>query len=236
MIFKPENVVDLETGAIVSADVRPGDEHDTADLTGRLLAAEKRMNQAVGDPQDTERVEAVAADKGYFKTAEITQLQELNIEAVITDPLTNRRLDKLTVEQGFALDATKLMVASDAGKILLKRRAELVERSFYQVLDCGGARRTTLRGRENIRKRYLIQAACANLSLLMRHLTGLGTPKQALAACRAAQTPSIRRFWGVPLRHMTFGNADRHATGIFTQIRTIFSQRFVRFRPTECAA
>ena len=44
------------------------------------------------------------------------------------------------------------------------------------------ARRTTLRGRVNIEKRYLIQAACTNLSLLMRTLTGIGMPKQALAA------------------------------------------------------
>ena len=38
-----------------------------------------------------------------------------------------------------------------------------------------------LRGRANIRKRYLMQAMCADLSLLMRRLTGFGTPKQALA-------------------------------------------------------
>jgi hypothetical protein len=66
-----------------------------------------------------------------------------------------------------------------------------VERGFHHVLDCGGARRNTLRGRDNIRKRYLIQAACANLSLLMRHLTGIGTPKQALAASSELLTTII---------------------------------------------
>jgi hypothetical protein len=77
-------------------------------------------------------------------------------------------------------------LSSRSGKALLKRRGELVERSFEHVLDCGAARRTTLRDRANIRKRYLIQAACANISLVMRHLTGFGTPKQALAGSRAA--------------------------------------------------
>ncbi|MEX2610281.1 MAG: transposase [Gemmatimonadota bacterium] len=67
MVYKPEHVVDLETVAIVDADVRPGDEHDTADLTQRLLEAEPRMNEALGEAKDTERVELVAADKGYFK-------------------------------------------------------------------------------------------------------------------------------------------------------------------------
>ena len=54
------------------------------------------------------------------------------------------------------------------------------------MLDYGGARRTTLRGRENILKRYRIQAACANLALLLRHLSGIGTLKQSWAASTRA--------------------------------------------------
>ncbi len=81
-----------------------------------------------------------------------------------------------------ALVVAAQSVTSASGRALLNLRAELVERTFHHVMDCGGARRTTLRGRANIRKRYLFQAACANLSLLMRHTMGVGTPKQALAA------------------------------------------------------
>ncbi len=194
MIYKPEHVVDLETGAIVDVDVRPGDEHDTEDLTERLLGAEDRLNTAVDDPKTTKRVEFIAADKGYFKADELTVLYDLKIRTAISDPLTNRRLDKLSSTERAALDAARRVVRSKTGIQLLKRRAELVERSFHQVLDCGGARRTTLRGRENIRKRYLIQAACANLSLLMRHLTGLGTPKQALAAAEGTAAACIFAF------------------------------------------
>lgn len=186
MIYKPEHVVDMETGAIVDADVRPGDEHDTADLTGRLLETEFRMNRALDEPEGTKRVEAVVADMGYFKLDELSQLQDLEFETIVRDPHSNRRLDKLTVSERAALDAAHAAVASEAGKALLKRRGELVERTFEHVLDCGAARRTTLRERPNIRKRYLIQAACANISLIMRHLTGFGTPKQALAGSRAA--------------------------------------------------
>jgi transposase len=182
MIYKPEHIVDLETGAIVDVDIRPGDEHDTDELTERVLAAEDRMNTAVGDPKTTKRVEFIASDKGYFKVDELAALHDLEIRTAISDPLSNRRLDKLSSPERAAVEAARRIVRSKTGILLLKRRAELVERSLYQVLDCGGARRTTLRGRENIRKRYLIQAACANLSLQMRHLTGLGTPKQALAA------------------------------------------------------
>ena len=75
---------------------------------------------------------------------------------------------------------------SERGKQLARARAEKVERSFEHVLDCGGAGTRRCDFRENIRKRYLIQAACANLSLLMRHLIGVGTPKQALAGAYPA--------------------------------------------------
>lgn len=196
MIYKPEHVVDLETGAIVDADVRPGDEHDTQDLTERVLAAEVRMLVALGEPNDTERAEVLAADKGYFKLEEIALLQGVGIETAVSDPQSQRRLDKLSQMDRAALEAARCSVTTDTGKALLKRRGELVERSFQHVLDCGGARRTTLRGRENLRKRYLIQAACANLSLLMRHLTGIGTPKQALAAPQTALVAfaALRRF------------------------------------------
>jgi len=187
MIYKPEHVVDLETGAIVDADVRPGDEHDTEDLSGRLLAAEARMATALGETGSPECIEVFAGDKGYFKLDEISILQELGIATVVSDPQIHRRLDKLPESDLAALDAAKDATQSPLGKQLSHDRAEKVERSFEHVLDCGGARHTTLRGRENIRKRYLIQAACANLSLLMRHLIGVGTPKQALAVPHALE-------------------------------------------------
>ena len=61
-------------------------------------------------------------------------------------------------------------------KGLHRRRAEILERSFAQLLDSGGMRRALLRGRENIWKRYLIHACAFNLSLVMRQLYRAGTP------------------------------------------------------------
>ena len=66
-----------------------------------------------------------------------------------------------------------------------KLRAELVERGFALVLDRGGMRRAWLRGRENLRKRYLVHVAGYNLGLVMRLLVGAGTPREFLA-CPAA--------------------------------------------------
>lgn len=59
-----------------------------------------------------------------------------------------------------------------------KLRAELVERGFALILDRGGMRRAWLRGRENVHKRTLIHVAGYKLGLIMRLLTGAGTPRE----------------------------------------------------------
>jgi len=56
-----------------------------------------------------------------------------------------------------------------------------VERGFALILDRGGMRRVWLRGREKVQKRYLIHVAGYNLGLIMRLLTGAGTPRELRA-------------------------------------------------------
>ena len=77
----------------------------------------------------------------------------------------------------------------------MRNRAELVERSFAHILDRGGMRRTWLRGRENVHKRYLIHVAGHNLGLLMRLLIGAGTPKEAVAARVVCSDPAPDQQW-----------------------------------------
>jgi transposase len=61
----------------------------------------------------------------------------------------------------------------------IRKRGEIVERSFAHVLERGGMRRTWLRGRENVHKCYLVHVAGYNLGVLMRALFGAGTPREA---------------------------------------------------------
>ena len=58
-------------------------------------------------------------------------------------------------------------------------RGERIERSFAHLYDTGGMRRVHLRGKNNIAKRALIQAAAFNLSLILRQMLGVGTARQA---------------------------------------------------------
>ena len=77
-----------------------------------------------------------------------------------------------------AVYANRNRLRSEIGKAGMRKRAEIVERSFAHNLERGGLRRTWL-GRENVHKRYLIHVAGHNLGILMRLLIGAGTPKEA---------------------------------------------------------
>ena len=178
MIHKPETVVDLDTGAITNAQVLPGDHADARDASTRILEAQENINQARGEKQNLLTVETATADKGYFETTEIKALQAEGIKTVISDPVVNRRIDKLENQDLRAVKAARRSVKSNYGKALLKRRGMHLERAFAHILDCGGMRRTTLRGLENLNKRFKLAAAFYNLSQLMRKLFGIGTPRQ----------------------------------------------------------
>lgn len=182
MIYKPEAVVDLDTGAIVQAEVHPGDQADHKDLTARVLEAQQTINQASGEKPDTLTVTSVTADKGYYAVSELQPLQQEGIRTVICDPIDNRRMDKLEAEEQRAVRGAQRSVRSKSGKELLRRRGMHIERSFAHILDAGGMRRTTLRGWENLNKRFKLAAAFYNLSQLMRKIFGFGTPKQLAAA------------------------------------------------------
>ena len=182
MIYKPEAVVDLDTGAIVQAEVHPGDQADHKEMATRVLEAQQTINQATGAEADTLTVTSATADKGYYAVSELQSLQQEGIRTVISDPIDNRRVDKLQSEERRAVRSAERSVQSKSGKQLLRRRGMHIERSFAHILDAGGMRRTTLRGWENLNKRFKLAAMFYNLSQLMRKIFGFGTPKQLAAA------------------------------------------------------
>lgn len=125
-------------------------------------------------------------DEGYFALAEMAELQSCGVEAVFADPLSGRRRKDLPAADAAVLARAREAVQSQEGKALLQKRGQHVERAFCHLLDHGGLRRATLRGNTNLSKRYLMGAMSFNLSLLLRTLFGIGTPKQWLAASAEA--------------------------------------------------
>ena len=181
LAYKPEHAVDLDTGAVVAAELHPADESDTTTLPKTLAAAEANLEAVDVAPTAEDPAECVT-DKGYHSRLVLKALDDGPWKSRISEPK----------QKGFARwhgdDAARRAVTNNRTRLLsgvareaFKLRAEIVERSFAHNLDRGGMRRTWLRGRENVHKRYLLHVAGHNLSLLMRQLIGAGTPKEAVA-------------------------------------------------------
>ncbi|HEY6891860.1 MAG TPA: transposase [Solirubrobacter sp.] len=185
LAYKPEHAVDLDTGAIVAAEVHAADEGDTATLPETLATAEANL-AAVGAAPTPEEPAELVADKGYHSRDGLKGLEDGAWKSRIAEKRSagvNRwRGDE---EARRAVYNNRARLRSGVAKEAFKLRAELVERSFALVLDRGGMRRAWLRGRENLRKRYLVHVAGYNLGLVMRLLVGAGTPREFLARASA---------------------------------------------------
>lgn len=182
MVYKPEHVTDLETGAIIRAEVRPGDAGDSVELSQRVMEACHTLARTCEDREHQRVGQSLTTDEGYFGVEEVCCLQGEGIRTVMGDPHASRRKkDEPCGMIRQTLRKARQAVGSKSGKALLRKRGAHVERSFAHVLDCGGMRRTTLKGTENLTKRQIAAALTYDLSLLMRKLFGYGTPKQWLA-------------------------------------------------------
>ncbi len=185
LAYKPEHAVDLDTGVIVAAVLHPADEGDTTTIAGTLAAAETNLAQVSAAPTKDNPGELIT-DKGYHSRAVLKDLNGGVWKTRIAEPKQPgfsrwHGDDKARV----AVYANRTRLGSGVGKQAMRRRAEIVERSFAHNLDRGGMRRTWLRGRENVHKRYLVHIAGHNLGILMRLLIGAGTPRGAAAHVRA---------------------------------------------------
>lgn len=175
MAYKAENAVDLDTDLVISATVYTADLTDTATLRQSISDTERSLARvgSVG------LLEEVIADKGYYDTKEIENLEKEGIRTYIPEPeYKGRRCWKKVPEsRRKAAYRNRFRTRSKRGRHLARLRSERVERTFAHVCETGGGRRAWTRGLESVNKRYLIQVAARNLGLLMRQLFGCGTPR-----------------------------------------------------------
>ena len=83
--------------------------------------------------------------------------------------------------------------------------ASYLERSNAQLFKTGGMRSTHLRGRENILKRLVVHIGAFNIGLLLRLLTGMGTPvgRKACMTCITLMTSGATlQVWKVTEREL----------------------------------
>jgi transposase len=186
LAYKPEHAVDLDTGVIVAAPIYEADKGDTMTISETLEGAKANLSAVGLAPTPDSPYESIA-DKGYHSREVLKDLNDGEWKRRIAEPSPAKgyfrwRGDEAARE---AVYANRARLKSGVGRAAMKKRGELVERSFAHVLDRGGLRRAWLRGRENIAKRYLIHVAGFNIGVLMQALIGRGTPRELAAATNA---------------------------------------------------
>ena len=138
------------------------DQGDTASLPGTLEAAAEQL--AALDALPTQEAPAeLIADKGYHSRETLKSLADGPWKTRVSE----RRIDGVLRWHGDhaarrAVYNNRARLRSSVARGVFRLRAEWLERSFALILDRGGMRRTWLRGRENIHKRYLIHVAGYN--------------------------------------------------------------------------
>ena len=175
LAYKAEHVIDLDSGFLLAATIHHGDRSDGDSLMSSLLASQTNLiwsgsETAIGE---------IVADKGYHKAESLAGCQSFGLRSYIPERARKglRRWTDKPEEWQAAVYGNRRRVKGRRSKRLQRSRSEQAERSFAHVCETGGARRTWLRGLEDVSKRYLMYAAGHNLGVIMRKLFGTGTPR-----------------------------------------------------------
>lgn len=185
LAYKAEHAVDLgegACGAVLAVNLETADQGDTTTLGHTLAAARENLQSVSQDPRaaaqmNAELVAEVVADKGYHSNASLVELETLAVRSYVAEPQRGRRKWADQAAAQAAVYANRRRTHGARSRRLLRRRGEYVERSFAHNYDTGGMRRLHLKGKDNIHKRLLVHVGGFNLSLVMRKLTGKGTPR-----------------------------------------------------------
>src|SRR6266700_2990710 len=152
LAHKAEHAVDLDTGAVVAVTLQRADKGDTTTLDETLCEAGMAVAEQVGReaelrPDQAPKVnvagiEETVTDKGYHSGAVVKRMKAYEVRSYIPEKQQKgqRNWTGKPAEQQ-AVYANRRRVRGEYGKSLLRRRGELVERSFAHCYETGALRR-----------------------------------------------------------------------------------------------
>jgi transposase len=186
LAYKVEQAVDMESGAIVAVTAHGGAAADSATVVETVCEAGEEVAQlipvttAAGDyPVEAGGIAELVSDQGYHSNAVLVEVEDFGLRSYVAEPDRGPRKWEGKSAEREAVYANRRRIKGERGKRLQSQRGEKIERNFAHQFDTGGMDRLYVRGRENVLKRLLIQAAGCNLALLLRSLYGAGKPKTA---------------------------------------------------------
>jgi transposase len=183
LAHKAEHAVDMDSGAVLAVTLQGADKGDTTTIMETVIAATENLREVADDPRTQEKLDEkwmseAVADKGYHSNATMSDLVEMNIRSYVAEPDRGRRDWTDQPDAQHAVYANRRRIRGARGRRLMRKRGELIERSFAHAYDTGAMRRTHLKRHDNIAKRLLVHVGGFNLGLVMRKLTGFGKPRR----------------------------------------------------------
>jgi len=208
---KAEHAVDMDSGAVLAVTLQGANLGDTTTIFPTLTEAAENMESLQQEPEARNKIHPkwlseVVTDKGYHSGATLLEMKERETRTYIPEPDRGKRHWKDKEEEQHAVYANRRRINGERGQALLRSRGERVERTFAHCYESGAMRRTHLRGHENILKRLLIHVCGFNLGLILRKLTGCGTPKELAERLKSLVLCIFAAIWR--------GGAHREATGV----------------------
>lgn len=188
LAHKAEHAVDMDTGAVVAVTLQEANLGDTTTVKETLAKAGTAVADLIEREADVQPlkkpqvnlggIEEVVADKGYHSGPVLKAMQAAGVRTYIPEKQQRGKRHWVGKEdEQQAVYANRQRLQRAKGKRLLRKRGELIERTFAHCYETGGMRRTHLRKHDNILKRLLIHVAGMNLGLLLRSAYGTGTPR-----------------------------------------------------------
>jgi hypothetical protein len=185
LAYKAEHAVDLDTDLVVAASVYRADHSDYDSAAVTLDDANDHL--AAVDEQLA--IHEAVMDKGYHAVDTLVACAERDIRTYIPERRASGRRNwknkSAASEHAFRANRRRIRGPRNAG--LQRLRSEFVERTFAHSCESGGGRRSHLRGLHEVGKRWLIHLAARNLGVILRSMTGVGTPRAPQAEGSAAR-------------------------------------------------
>src|ERR1700674_1743937 len=132
--------MDMERGAVIAVTLQAADQGDTTTIHETLAEAGEAVAQVIereaekapeAKPQvHVNGITEIVTDKGYHSGQTVLGLEHVEARSYIPEPKRPRRKWDGKAEEQQAVYANRRRVKGNHGKQLLKKRGELIERSF----------------------------------------------------------------------------------------------------------
>ena len=194
LAYKAEHAVELQSEAIVGAQVTHADRGDTQTGEETLILAQVHLVRS----GSTAEIKEVVEDKGDHDNEALARVAAWGVRSYVPERKQASRVwtDK-PEELERACRGNRRRVRSDKGRRLNRWRSEKCERSFAHGCETGSGRRRWRRGLRNASKSHMMRCAAYNLGLVLRKCFGLRKPRSGVLASGVIWTAGAAVMVGV---------------------------------------